>query len=71
VDGLLAVCVQHEIDHLDGILFTQRMTKLRRDIAMGKWQKLRRQIVAEGGEFDAVAAEKGLIPARKPSGGAR
>ena len=62
--GLLAVCLQHEVDHLDGVLFTQRMTKLRRDIAMGKWQKLRRQIVAEGGEFDAIAAEKGLIRAK-------
>lgn len=66
VGGLLAVCLQHEIDHLDGVLFTQRMTKLRRDIAMGKWAKLRRQILAEGGEFDVFAAEKGLIPARKP-----
>ena len=25
-DGLLAVCIQHEIDHLDGILFTDRLT---------------------------------------------
>lgn len=26
VDGLHAVCVQHEIDHLDGVLFTQRLS---------------------------------------------
>lgn len=63
LDGLAAVCIQHEIDHLDGVLFTQRMTKLRRDIAMGKWAKLRKQLVAEGGDFDVFAAEKGLIKA--------
>ena len=64
LSGLAAVCIQHEVDHLDGVLFTQRMTKLRRDIAMGKWQKLRRTLISEGGEFDAIAAEVGLIPSR-------
>lgn len=64
--GLAAVCMQHEIDHLDGVLFTQRMTKLRRDIAMGKWQKLRKELVKDGGEFDVIAREVGIIPARKP-----
>lgn len=59
--GLASVCIQHEIDHLDGILFTQRMTKLRRDLANTKWQKLRRDLVKEGGEFDVIAAETGLI----------
>lgn len=63
--GLAAVCIQHEIDHLDGVLFTQRMSKLRRDIAMGKWQKLRKDIVKDGGEFDVLAREVGVIPARK------
>ena len=64
--GLAAVCIQHEIDHLDGVLFTQRMSKLRRDIAMGKWQKLRKDIVKDGAEFDTLAREVGVIPARKP-----
>jgi len=65
IDGLEAVCVQHEIDHLDGILFTQRVSKLRRDIAMGKWAKLRKDIIKNGAEFDLLAQESGLIPARK------
>lgn len=30
-DGLFAVCLQHEIDHLDGIVFINHMTKLRAD----------------------------------------
>lgn len=64
VSGLEAVCVQHEIDHLDGILFTQRMSKLRRDIAMGKWAKLRKEIVRSGADFDVLAQESGVIPAR-------
>ncbi|MBF2760872.1 MAG: peptide deformylase [Ectothiorhodospiraceae bacterium AqS1] len=29
--GLLAVCIQHEIDHLDGKLFTDRLSRLKRD----------------------------------------
>ncbi len=65
VDGLESVCVQHEIDHLDGILFTQRLSKLRRDIALGKWAKLRKDIVKNGAEFDVLAQEAGIIPARK------
>ena len=54
-----------EIDHLDGILFTQRMSKLRRDIAMGKWAKLRKDILKNGAEFDVLAQESGVIPAKK------
>ena len=41
-DGLLATCVQHEIDHLDGILFTDHLSALKRGIVMrklAKWKK--------------------------------
>lgn len=31
-DGLLAICIQHEIDHLDGILFIQRLSRLKREL---------------------------------------
>lgn len=64
LSGLASVCIQHEIDHLDGVLFTQRMSKLRRDIAMNKWAKLRKDLVKNGGEFDVLAKEAGVIPAR-------
>jgi peptide deformylase len=30
-DGLLAVCVQHEIDHLDGKLFVDYLSRLKQD----------------------------------------
>ena len=39
---LLATCVQHEIDHLDGILFTDHLSQLKRSIIMrklAKWKK--------------------------------
>jgi peptide deformylase len=38
-EGLLAICLQHEIDHLDGILFTDRLTGLKRRMVLKKLQK--------------------------------
>jgi len=42
VDGLLATCVQHEIDHLDGKLFIDYLSPLKRDRAVKKLEKLRK-----------------------------
>lgn len=39
-DGLLAIACQHEIDHLDGILFIDRLSPLKRSMFRKKWQKL-------------------------------
>jgi peptide deformylase len=41
-DGLLARCLQHEIDHLDGILFVDRLSALKRGIILRKLAKARR-----------------------------
>ena len=41
-EGLLAVCVQHEIDHLDGRLFIDYLTPLRRQMITRRMQKLKR-----------------------------
>lgn len=41
-DGLLAVCVQHELDHLDGKLFIDRLSKLKRDMIRRKVEKMHR-----------------------------
>ena len=35
-DGLLATCIQHEIDHLNGILFIDHLSKLKREIILKK-----------------------------------
>ncbi|NJO67688.1 MAG: peptide deformylase [Rhodospirillales bacterium] len=42
-DGLLAKCVQHEIDHLEGILFVDHLSALKRGIILRKLTKARRQ----------------------------
>lgn len=35
-NGLLAICIQHEIDHIDGIVFIQRMSKLKSEMIRKK-----------------------------------
>ena len=42
-DGLLAIAFQHEIDHLDGILFIDRISALKRDLYLKKLRKMKRQ----------------------------
>ena len=41
-DGLLAVCHQHEIDQLDGIFWTHRLSRLKRDRLTKRYDKLMR-----------------------------
>jgi peptide deformylase len=38
-EGLFAVCVQHEIDHLNGVLFIDHLSRLKRDRAVAKVKK--------------------------------
>ena len=45
--GLLATCLQHEIDHLDGILFIDRLTALKRNIILRKLLKAKKAAVKE------------------------
>ena len=42
IEGLLATCMQHEIDHLNGVLFTDHLSRLKRDMVMKKLAKLRK-----------------------------
>ena len=42
IDGLYAVCFQHELDHLNGVLFIDHLSRLRRDRAMSKVKKTMR-----------------------------
>lgn len=41
-DGMLARCLQHEVDHLDGILFVDHLSPLRRNMILRKLEKARR-----------------------------
>ena len=45
--GLSAVCFQHELDHLDGITFIERLSPLKKRLAMRAYQRLQRQREAD------------------------
>lgn len=46
-EGLYAICIQHEVDHLDGVLFIDHLSRLKRDRAVSRVKKAAR---AEAGE---------------------
>jgi peptide deformylase len=41
-DGVMATCLQHEIDHLNGVLFIDHISRLKRDMVVKKFKKLAR-----------------------------
>jgi peptide deformylase len=43
-DGLLATCIQHEIDHLNGILFVDYLSKLKKDMIIKKLIKHKKEL---------------------------
>ena len=43
-NGLLATCIQHEIDHLNGILFIDHLSKLKKDLIIKKNKKQNKEI---------------------------
>ncbi len=42
LDGLLATCLQHEMDHLEGILFIDHLSRLKREMLLKKLTKARK-----------------------------
>ena len=42
-DGLLSICIQHEIDHLDGILFIDYLSSLKRKMALEKLNRMKKK----------------------------
>jgi peptide deformylase len=42
-DGLLATCLQHEIDHLNGVLFIDHISRLKREMVVKKFRKIARE----------------------------
>jgi peptide deformylase len=42
IEGMLATCLQHEMDHLEGVLFIDHLSRLKRDMVMKKLTKLRK-----------------------------
>ncbi|GAA0582522.1 peptide deformylase [Caenispirillum bisanense] len=55
-DGLLATCIQHEIDHLDGRLFVDHLSSLRRNMILRKLTKMKKADPSLGQPNEAVAA---------------
>ena len=47
IEGLYAVCFQHELDHLEGVLFIDHLSRLRRDRAVAKVKKYMRSRALE------------------------
>jgi len=43
-EGLLATCIQHEMDHLEGILFIDYLSKLKKDMIIKKLTKQKKEI---------------------------
>jgi peptide deformylase len=46
-EGLFAVCIQHEMDHLEGVLFIDHLSRLKRENVLRKLKKARRDAEAE------------------------
>jgi peptide deformylase len=62
-DGLLAVCIQHEMDHLEGKLFVDYLSELKRQLIRRRLEKERKQRSADGESRAAPrAAPRGFSP---------
>jgi peptide deformylase len=46
IEGLLATCLQHELDHLEGILFIDHLSRLKREMILKKLTKQRKELKA-------------------------
>lgn len=44
MDGLMATCLQHEMDHLEGILFIDHLSRLKRQMVLKKLNKMRKEL---------------------------
>jgi peptide deformylase len=43
IDGMLAICLQHEMDHLEGVLFIDYLSRLKREMILKKLAKAKRE----------------------------
>jgi peptide deformylase len=66
-DGLLATCLQHEIDHLNGVLFIDYLSKLKRDMVIRKFTKAAKRETAPGAEKTGAERQGPDKRAREPS----
>lgn len=50
--GLLAIAIQHELDHLDGVLFIDHLSKLKRNMLLKRLEKRRKRLLEEIEELE-------------------
>ena len=43
----MSICIQHEIDHLNGILFIDHLSKLKRKLAIEKLKKIKKKLATD------------------------
>ncbi|UDL95942.1 MULTISPECIES: peptide deformylase [Lichenihabitans] len=65
-DGILATVLQHEIDHLDGVLFIDHISKLKRDRVIKKFEKAARIARENGRPFNPREGDRPEAPERTP-----
>lgn len=58
-EGLRAVCFQHEVDHLNGVLFIDRLSRLKRNLYVSKRKKALR---AEGASWPSAGERPPAVP---------
>ena len=56
--GLLATCLQHEIDHINGVLFIDHISKLKRDMVMKKFKKVAKKSDGDKPKSETLAEDK-------------
>ena len=65
-DGILATVIQHELDHLDGVLFLDHLSKLKRDRVIKKFEKAARLARDEGRPFTPREGERAPRERKEP-----
>lgn len=63
VSGLRAVCLQHELDHLDGVLFIDRLSRLKRNLYV---QKRKKAVKGEGAAWTLAGERPPVPPLERP-----
>ena len=65
-EGLYAVCIQHEMDHLEGVLFIDHLSRLKREKALAKLRKAKREAALLAAPFPLSQLRKaGNVRANK------
>ncbi len=57
MQGLVAICAQHEFDHLEGITFVERLSPLKRRLAMREYERANREAIGDK-QFRAKARQR-------------